>query len=127
MNSGPLSVISIAGFPRVSIKRCSTSATTPPTDRGIDINRQACPGEIVDDGEEAKAPAVVEHIENEVERPAFIDASRRAERRAAESDERAGASLTQLELRLDRPHRGPLRHGRQTFFRRAPSGPGYRA
>src|SRR5262245_25745535 len=162
----------------------------PPADRSIDVNRQACPGEIVDDGEDTKAPAVVEHIENKVERPAFIDAGQRAEPghaaryaptsfattdgetflriqpidaleihakafapeqhvepsipepsplagelpeavaqrrplrppgsiatgRAAESHEPAGPALTQLELRLDRPHRGPLRHGRQTFF-----------
>src|SRR5438034_865732 len=36
--------------------------------------------------------------------------------RAAEPDEGARPALAQLELGLDRPHRGPLRHGRQTFF-----------
>src|SRR5262249_40018132 len=163
---------------------------TPPSDRGIDVDRQARTGEIVDDRQNAKAPTVVEYIDDEVERPALIDAGGRAEPRhaashaaptlatahgeallriepidtleidgkpftpkqhmkssisepaplagqrpetvaqrrplrppraiapgrAVEADERAGPSLAQLELGLDRPHRGPLRHGRQTFF-----------
>ena len=50
---------------------------TTATDRGIDVDREARTGEIVDHGEEAKAPAVIEHIEDEVERPALIDAGRR--------------------------------------------------
>src|SRR5213594_4429356 len=42
MNSGPLSVISIAGFPRASIKRCSTSATRrPPIEVSTSIARHA--------------------------------------------------------------------------------------
>ena len=35
---------------------------------------------------------------------------------AAEPDEGTRSALAQLELGLKRPHRDPLRHGRQTFF-----------
>src|SRR5262249_51391917 len=54
-------------------------SNTPPADRGIDVDRQAGAREIVDNGQNAKAPAVVEHIDDEVERPALIDPGRRAE------------------------------------------------
>src|SRR5262249_32329828 len=36
--------------------------------------------------------------------------------RAPEPHEGAGPTLAQFELGLNRPHRGPLRHGRQIFF-----------
>src|SRR5207249_5403404 len=48
-------------------------------------------------------------------RPLFASGAIPA-RGAAEPDEGARPALAQLELGLDRPHRGPLRHGRQTFF-----------
>ena len=67
-----LSVTSMAGFPRVSIKRCRTSATRRSTDRGVDVDREAGPGEVVDDGEDARTTAVIQHIDDEVERPAVI-------------------------------------------------------
>src|SRR5262245_45539687 len=188
MNSGPLSVISIAGFPRVSIKRCSTSATRrPPIEVSTSIARQARvkssttvrrrkrrpssstsrtkssdqrslmrvgepghaarhapPSFATTDGEtfrcvqsidalelHAKAFAPEQHVEPSIPEPSPLagqlpeavaqcwplePSESIAAGRAAESDERAGPSLTPLELRLDRPHRGPLRHGRQAFF-----------
>src|SRR5207253_3018169 len=47
------------------------------TDRGVDLDRKTRTGEIVDHREDAKAPAIIEHVEDEIERPAFIDARRR--------------------------------------------------
>src|SRR5437764_13120137 len=47
------------------------------TDRGVDVDRKTRTGEVVDHREDAKASAIIEHIEDEIERPAFIDAWRR--------------------------------------------------
>src|SRR5262249_54944434 len=149
-------------------------------------NRQAGAGEVIYHGEDPKPPAVLEDVEDEVERPAFIDPGGRSQPRhtarsatpaapptngeaflrvdpihtfdvhgkafsseqdvepsipeapaltgecsqpvpqprplltawpvatgrATEPDEGTRPALAQLELGLDRPHRGPLRHGR---------------
>src|SRR5437870_2673040 len=53
----------------------------PPAQRSIDFDRQAGAGEVVDHGEDAKAPAVVEDIEHEIEGPSLVHARRRREPR----------------------------------------------
>src|SRR5439155_20073673 len=52
-----------------------------PARRSIDFARQAGAGEVVDHGEDAKAPAVVEDIEHEIEGPSLVHARRRREPR----------------------------------------------
>src|SRR5258705_12012302 len=91
-NSGPLSMISTAGVPRVSTSRCSTWTTRwPPIEVSTSIARQA-PGEVVHHRQEPHASAVLEGVEHEVERPALVDPGGPRERRPAGHAAPAGSA-----------------------------------
>ena len=60
------------GFTAFSNNRVERAPDPLPGQRGIGYQRQALAGEIVDDGENAEAPAVTELVMHKIHRPALV-------------------------------------------------------
>jgi hypothetical protein len=72
VSSVPLSETRAAGLPRSAIIAIEFAPDPQARQRGIGHQRQALSGEIVDDGENAEAPAVTELIVQKIHRPALV-------------------------------------------------------
>ena len=96
----PLSETIIPGLPRVVDQRRQFAGDPLARDRGVGDRRQAFARHVVDDVEDAEAPAMGELIVDEVERPAGVDLGLDQDRRACS----------------DRPPPGPALADRQPFL-----------
>ena len=92
MSSLPLSLTIISGFSRLAIIASSSRATRRAGDRGVDNQRQALAGEVVDNDEHPKASTIGQHVGDKVEAPALIRPLRQCHRRACAEGSLAAAA-----------------------------------
>ena len=99
----PLSDTIIRGLPRPSMSIGELAGNPSAGDRGVGDCRQALPGHVIDDVEDAEAPAAGELVVDKVERPAGIwlgldeDGRAGSHRLAATSAFAHGQSLLAIE------------------------------
>ena len=97
VSSVPLSETHIAGRPRAAMRASSSRATRRPGSEVSAHQRQAFPREVVDDRQDAEAPAIGERIRQEVQAPALIGALRQRHRRPRAQGTLAAAAPAHLQ------------------------------
>ena len=96
VNSVPLSETHVAGRAALGDDGIELASDPQARQRGVGDQRQAFAGEVVDDRQDAKPPAVAQLIVQEIERPALVGALRQRHRRPGAERPLAAAATAHL-------------------------------
>src|SRR5690349_957104 len=99
VGSVPLSETQATGLPRSATIASSSRPTRSPESEVSGDQRQALPGEVVEDGKDAKPPAVAQLIMQEIQRPALVRV-RQCQRRSRAQRSLAAAATADLKTFL---------------------------
>src|SRR5437660_4210120 len=96
VSSVPLSETQATGLPRTAMIASSSRPTRRPENEGVRYQRQTLASEVVDDGDDAKPPAVAQLIGQKIQRPALVRALRHGQRRPGAERSLAAAAPANL-------------------------------